>query len=135
MRYIDFDQNTGQVLGDYHSSDFIPKGSVLELDVEFGYAFECFIEQDELIKIPPQPNEFSVFDYNLKQWVDTRTAESQWGIIRTIRSELLYKSDWTQLPDVPISTKELWASYRQALRDITLQQDPFNIQWPIAPSI
>jgi hypothetical protein len=26
-----------------------------------------------------------------------------------------------------------WIAYRQALRDITDQQDPFNIIWPIKP--
>ena len=40
-------------------------------------------------------------------------------IIRNKRNELLKESDWTQLPDVNIS-KEEWATYRQALRDITI---------------
>jgi len=26
--------------------------------------------------------------------------------------------------------KTAWATYRQALRDITTQADPFNITWP-----
>jgi hypothetical protein len=26
--------------------------------------------------------------------------------------------------------KTAWATYRQALRDITKQADPFNIAWP-----
>jgi len=46
---------------------------------------------------------------------------------------LLLGSDWTQMPDVLFSNKEAWASYRQALRDITLQTDPFAIVWPVAP--
>jgi hypothetical protein len=37
------------------------------------------------------------------------------------------------MPDVNISTKESWAIYRQALRDITNQADPFNITWPTPP--
>lgn len=43
---------------------------------------------------------------------------------RNIRNRLLTQSDWTQLPDAPISTekKTEWATYRQALRDITENQ-------------
>ena len=52
---------------------------------------------------------------------------------RAKRDQLLQQSDWTQLPDVPLATKEAWAVYRQALRDITQQPDPFNIAWPVAP--
>ena len=36
--------------------------------------------------------------------------------------------------DVPNSTKILWQNYRQELRDITKQADPFNITWPGEPS-
>jgi hypothetical protein len=50
------------------------------------------------------------------------------------RNWLLQSSDWTQLPDVPLATKEAWAVYRQALRDITLQAGyPLAIDWPLAP--
>jgi len=38
-------------------------------------------------------------------------------------------SFWTQLSDSPVD-KAAWATYRQALRDITTQVDPFNIKWP-----
>jgi hypothetical protein len=53
---------------------------------------------------------------------------------RSIRSELLQASDWTQLPDVPQALKDSWATYRQALRDITAQSGfPRNIVWPTQP--
>jgi hypothetical protein len=61
------------------------------------------------------------------------TAEAAWDSIRSVRWGLLVASDWTQLPDVPLATKEAWATYRQALRDVTDQPDPFNIVWPVAP--
>ena len=57
----------------------------------------------------------------------------EWDIIRRTRNKLLEESDWTQLPDVPLATKEAWASYRQALRDITNRPDPFNVTWPTPP--
>lgn len=54
--------------------------------------------------------------------------------VRGRREYLLKESDWTQLPDVPLATKEAWAVYRQALRDITSQPGfPMNIEWPVAP--
>jgi len=52
-----------------------------------------------------------------------------WTRIHTI----LAASDWTQLPDVPTATQTKWRDYRQALRDVTPQADPFNIAWPTAP--
>ena len=65
--------------------------------------------------------------------VEPRPDEEVWPVIRARRAVLLAESDWTQLPDVPLPTKEAWATYRQALRDITLQPDPHNIIWPTQP--
>lgn len=59
-------------------------------------------------------------------------TEKQWEIIRTERNKLLAESDWTQLQDAPVDDRP-WATYRQALRDITAQPDPFNITWPTSP--
>lgn len=62
-------------------------------------------------------------------------VEAQWTRVRKDRNRLLADCDWTQLTDAPVSDMEeqQWASYRQALRDITTQSDPFNIQWPVPP--
>lgn len=65
--------------------------------------------------------------------VEPRPDEVVWPIVRARRAVLLAETDWTQLPDVPLETKNLWAEYRQALRDITQQPDPRNIIWPTAP--
>jgi len=54
---------------------------------------------------------------------------TQWIVIRSQRNQMLKDTDWTQLIDSPVD-KETWAAYRQALRDITKQTDPFNINWP-----
>ena len=84
-------------------------------------------------KLPEKPSLHHIFDYTTKQWIDPRTPETEWPMVRAERDRRLQASDWTQLPDVPLATKEAWAVYRQALRDITLQPDPFNITWPVAP--
>jgi hypothetical protein len=72
------------------------------------------------------------------EW-DAREAEElaaapnrEWAAIRAERNIKLRESDWTQVADAPVDAAA-WADYRQALRDITLQDDPFNITWPSEP--
>jgi hypothetical protein len=55
--------------------------------------------------------------------------DTQWQVIRTQRNQMLKDSDWTQVADAPVD-KTAWSLYRQELRDITTQPDPFNITWP-----
>jgi hypothetical protein len=53
--------------------------------------------------------------------------------VRTQRGEKLKDSDWTQVADAPVD-KEAWATYRQALRDVTAQEGfPWTIEWPTIP--
>jgi len=53
--------------------------------------------------------------------------------VRSQRTEKLKDSDWTQVADSP-ANKVVWATYRQALRDITAQAGfPWDITWPSAP--
>jgi hypothetical protein len=53
--------------------------------------------------------------------------------VRNQRTQLLKDSDWTQLAD-STADKTAWATYRQALRDITAQSGfPWAITWPDAP--
>jgi hypothetical protein len=54
---------------------------------------------------------------------------TQWQVVRNQRNQMLKDTDWTQVADSPVD-KTAWALYRQALRDITQQPDPFNITWP-----
>jgi hypothetical protein len=94
---------------------------------------EYYIVQDQPVLMPPKPSEYCIFDYDTKQWVDPRTPETQWPIVRTERNRRLQACDWTQLSDIPAETKALWEPYRQELRDVTDQPDPFNIVWPTPP--
>ena len=58
----------------------------------------------------------------------------EWEDIRRKRDDLLAKSDWTQLPDVPSDLKLKYASYRQELRDITsAYKSPDSVIWPAIP--
>ena len=54
--------------------------------------------------------------------------------LRNERDRLLVETDWTQLPDVPETTKNAWQTYRQELRDITkTYQSIDNVVWPTKP--
>lgn len=67
--------------------------------------------------------------------VSARTSHEA-EAIRSQRDSKLKESDWTQMPDCPLSdaSKSLWAVYRQALRDITSQQGfPFDVVFPDEP--
>jgi len=46
--------------------------------------------------------------------------------MRDERNSLLAQSDWTQMPDSPLSDskKQEWANYRQALRDFPASWTP-----------
>jgi hypothetical protein len=76
-----------------------------------------------------------------QNWIQTDASQSeidyrletQWFIIRETRNELLTECDWTQLSDIPTEIRNLWSNYRQDLRDITNQSNPFNIIWPVKP--
>lgn len=92
-----------------------------------------YVQDGVIIDIPIQPSVHHIFDWRSKQWFDQRTSATQWVEVKTQRNKLLAACDWTQLPDVAWTTAEAWAGYRQALRDITTQADPFNIVWPTAP--
>jgi hypothetical protein len=61
------------------------------------------------------------------------SAELAWEQAKS----LLVASDWTVLPDVPLTKgdKVLWQAYRKALREIRLQVGfPSNINWPTKPT-
>jgi hypothetical protein len=68
-------------------------------------------------------------DQDAKTAKDTEQAKA----IRSQRTDKLKGSDWTQVADAPVD-KAAWATYRQALRDITAQSGcPWDTQWPDAP--
>ena len=53
--------------------------------------------------------------------------------VRSSRSDKLKDSDWTQVADAPVD-KSAWATYRQALRDISAQAGfPWTVVWPTQP--
>ena len=62
----------------------------------------------------------------------TDLTNQQWVNVRSERDLKLQDTDWRASSDLTLS--DTWKTYRQALRDITTQSDPFNITWPTKPS-
>ncbi len=107
----------------------------------FPYRFvSAHFEPDEVIDssyFSVEENE--VVEYQTKRKINDNDIQEQignaWENIRSRRNIELLESDWTQVTDSPFTEVEkgLWRLYRQSLRDITLQPDPFNIIWPTKP--
>ncbi len=83
--------------------------------------------------MPPKPSEFHDFDYTHKQWVPN--PDAAWALVKQRRARLLSDTDWivTKAQEAGQTVLPEWIAYRQALRDITLQADPWAIAWPVAP--
>ena len=91
-----------------------------------------YVKAGVAIEIPPPPDPGLVFDYWVERWVEVVNQDTR--SITNKRNRLLAESDWTQMPDVAFSTKDQWAAYRQALRDLTAQPGfPDELTWPTAP--
>ena len=71
----------------------------------------------------------SDMDDEAKAALDAQQAKS----VRDDRTNRLSECDWTQLADAPVD-KTAWATYRQALRDVTTQDGfPWSVTWPVKP--
>lgn len=138
MKYTIYNLETGQI-------DRVVGCKASDLSLQFDPATQSFlvgefvddayyIESGSPVRLPPRPSVQHQFDYLKKQWIDPRDSAEKWQDVRKIRTLLLEQTDWTQLNDVAQSVKEKWATYRQALRDITQQPDPDAIVWPSKPS-
>lgn len=91
-------------------------------------------------EVPPCPSNGYKFNVKTKTWNDATQQEkykSEIIKVESIRIDLLYKSDWTQIPNNPLTAEQqaAWATYRQELRDIPNQSGyPMNVVWPVAPT-
>jgi hypothetical protein len=66
----------------------------------------------------------------VKEYDDNAAAQ-----VRAERNALLAESDWTQIADAPVDAA-VWATYRQALRDITSHANFPHLDeadWPVKP--
>jgi hypothetical protein len=78
--------------------------------------------------------EFSEEDYRIFEADRAALPAIKGSGVRSRRNDLLAATDWTHAADSPQATKDKWAAYRQALRDIPQQPGfPDNINWPTQP--
>ena len=89
---------------------------------------------------PARPAPWAIWDG--QQWIDPRGPEAmaaeiemRMEQIRIERDRRLAASDWTQLPDAPLTEvqRAAWRAYRQALRDFPATSDPDDPIWPDQP--
>jgi len=74
-----------------------------------------------------------IMEDSTEEEIETK-IQYKWVEIRTLRNELLLECDWRVLPDSPVGeTLTDWIQYRQELRNITSQENPFSIVWPVQP--
>lgn len=111
----------------------------------FGWLPHRFVSTivDETVVVIPST--FVIEENEVVEYQQTRLKTSEelqedvvqkWINIRGRRNIELSDSDWTQLPDSPLSgtpKQEEWKIYRQSLRDITNYQNPSDVVWPEKP--
>jgi hypothetical protein len=86
-----------------------------------------------IVQIPYTTEEQAEYDSKKAAWAagasDRKAAE-----VRVERNSKLAATDWTQGADTPQATKDKYAPYRQALRDVPAQAGfPNTVVWPTQP--
>lgn len=135
MIYTIYDSTTGQILRVVNTNEIDSQVGQGESFIEGEFDdVSYYIENDAAVQIPPQPSQYSIFDFTTKQWVLNPDLAS--SDVLTARNKLLFSTDWTQIPNNPLTSERQaeWATYRQELRDIPQQSGyPYNVVWPVAP--
>lgn len=109
------------------SRSYISNGAVVD------YTTEQSLAKSQFQRNAKWSNEVFAWVSNLSPDQKTVIQENS---IKSERDSLLYKSDWTQIPNNPLTVEKQneWAVYRQSLRDVTSQSGyPFNVVWPTQP--
>jgi hypothetical protein len=135
MIYTIYTIQTGQIVGVVQSNDIQVQLTDGQAYLEGYYSdTQFYVENNVPVAMPTRPTGFVVFDYQTKSWIADIGQAS--ATVLSQRFNLLAESDWTQIPNNPLTTEKqaAWATYRQELRDITQQSGyPLNVVWPVAP--
>ena len=113
------------------NADFLTENNVVELVENLSY----ITPTQKLSNVDAYVQDGKA--YNVR--VENTTAEEQttlitqkWVDVRYLRDLKLQATDWRASSDLTLSDD--WKTYRQALRDVPTQSDPYNITWPTEPS-
>ena len=147
-KIIKFDQANAQVVLRLGNGDVFPDVAV-DLPVaddgsipsgkELKDYLEGFVPHDaekrrQLLNTVGIKNPDAITVHPIGKVIDKKTEAE---VARLTRNEMLWESDWTQLPDAPLTDTEkvAWTEYRQALRDLPEQEGfPNNSVFPAAPN-
>jgi len=99
---------------------------------------DCLYSQTIVETQPQLSGSVYVQTFEIRELTEMELSEcmnESWSIVRKKRDKLLSETDWTNLQDTPLNDIDLskWREYRQLLRDITNQQNPFELEWPTRP--
>jgi len=77
-----------------------------------------------------------ITEFNSNKLTDADVLNQKWQYVRNERDDLLAKTDWVaaRASETGVAVSDDWKTYRQALRDITTQSNPWDITWPTKPS-
>lgn len=146
MLYLFYDTITGRVISKYSGMNpdlqltGMPSGtSYIEGDI----SGDAYILENTIVKVPEKPGKDYEWDWISKSWNFSEILKQQnlselKDTIRINRNTLLQESDWTDtvsaVSRLGQAKYDEWQTYRQALRDITLQSGyPTDIVWPNPP--
>ena len=86
----------------------------------------------EYINVPADNlTELGLSDTEINQIIRDEEIKNAKEAVASNRDTLLLETDYLVMPDYPLVDKTAIKTYRQSLRDITLQEGyPLNIDWP-----
>lgn len=94
-------------------------------------------DTQQLVACDPYIEDGQVFTVTVADMTAEQIAAataSQAAQVRSQRNRLLAECDWTQIADATVD-KAAWATYRQALRDMSAQPGfPGTVKWPHDPN-
>jgi len=113
------------------SKGLSPLGDEIAIDFEPTDCYWFKAGNNITRSVPPSANHRPAADGT---WVPD--IDAAWFEVRSIRDKLIAATDWraVRAGETGEILSESWCEYRQALRDITKQSDPFNVIWPSPPS-
>lgn len=118
----------------YAANTKLPKGAIRAPADEDQEWLEIYEEVDELTE--ETIKKCRVNEATKSSVQAARASASAIGELRAKRDRLLQQTDYTQLPDAPLTEQQKadYATYRQELRDLPANTvDPANPVWPSEP--
>ena len=92
---------------------------------------------NQLVDLTPEEETFK--QQEEQEFLTSAPSEFDMAInsLRVKRNALLTETDWTVLPDSPVSDKTAWQNYRTELRDLTngltTVEQVEAVTWPTKP--